>query len=86
MTAAELEGLVGGGAAPDRVLPSWGILVEPGAGLSAGAVAAAMLESTPAVVALTRDDRVVIDLRTVTPSGEPAVVSAVLGAFREEQS
>jgi len=44
-----------------------------------------MLDAAPPVVALTRDDRVVIDVRTVRPTEDPYVVSAVVGAFGEER-
>jgi len=84
VSAEELEGRVGGGAAPELVLPSRGVVVEPLAGISVTHVTAAMLATRPAVVALAREDRVVIDLRTVAPAEEEAVVSALVAAFGEE--
>ena len=80
----ELEGLVGGGAAPERVLPSRGIEIEPRGGISAASVASALLTASPAVVVRTHEDRIIIDLRTVAESQDLAVVAALLVAFEEK--
>jgi L-seryl-tRNA(Ser) seleniumtransferase len=70
-----LEGLVGGGAAPERRLESRGVSIGPTA-RSAGDVAARMLAASPPVVARTRESKVLIDLRTVFPEEDAAVVEA----------
>lgn len=78
-----LDALVGGGAAPDLVVPSRGIEIEP-LRVSAGTVTALMLESEPPVVARTKDDRVVVDLRTVRPEDDALVVRAIREALEQE--
>lgn len=84
VSAVELEGLVGGGAAPERIIASRGIEIEPRGGVSAGSVTSAMLTATPAVLARTHEGRIVVDLRTIDESRDPAVVAALLGAFEEK--
>ncbi|MCK4410089.1 MAG: L-seryl-tRNA(Sec) selenium transferase, partial [Candidatus Eisenbacteria sp.] len=84
VSAVELEGLVGGGAAPESVIPSRGIEIEPRGGVSAASVASEMLTASPAVVARTQEDRVIVDLRTVDESQDAAVVAALLVAFEEK--
>jgi len=84
VSTVELEGLVGGGAAPERVLPSRGIEIEPRGGVSAASVASVLLTASPAVVVRTREDRIIIDLRTVEESQDLAVVAALLVAFEEK--
>ena len=83
VSVQELEGRVGGGAAPERVIPSRGVQIEPVGGATAGSVTSAMLTGSPAVVARTQDDRVIIDLRTVREDQDSAVIDALLGAFEE---
>jgi L-seryl-tRNA(Ser) seleniumtransferase len=84
VSVVELEGLVGGGAAPERVIPSRGVEIEPQRGVSAASVTSAMLTASPAVVARTHEDCIIIDLRTVHESHDAAVVAALLGAFEEK--
>jgi L-seryl-tRNA(Ser) seleniumtransferase len=84
VSVVELEGLVGGGAAPERVIPSRGVQIEPQRGISAGSVTSAMLTASPPVVARTHEDRIVIDLRTVHESQDTAVVAALLRALEEK--
>ncbi|HVM21144.1 MAG TPA: L-seryl-tRNA(Sec) selenium transferase [Egibacteraceae bacterium] len=62
--------LVGGGAAPQRPLPTPVLRIT---GPSANAVAAALRTGTPAVVVRVDDDTVVVDLRTVDPSDDDIV-------------
>ncbi len=84
VSVVEVEGLVGGGAAPERVIPGMGVQIELQGGVSAGSVTSAMLTASPAVVARTHEDRIIIDLRTVQESQDAAVVAALLGAFKEK--
>ena len=83
VSVVELEGLVGGGAAPERSIASAGVAVTPQDGKSAGSLAAAMLSSDPPVVVITRDNRLLMDMRTVRPQESEAVALAVLRAFGE---
>jgi L-seryl-tRNA(Ser) seleniumtransferase len=84
VSTRELEGRVGGGAAPEIVIPSRGVEIEPRGSVTAGSVTAAMLTASPAVVARTQDDRIVIDLRTVREDQDGAVVEALIRAFGEK--
>ncbi|MFH1865831.1 MAG: L-seryl-tRNA(Sec) selenium transferase [Candidatus Eisenbacteria bacterium] len=84
ISTRELEGRVGGGAAPEIIIPSRGVEIEPRGSVTAGSVTAAMLTASPAVVARTQDDRIVIDLRTVREDQDGAVVEALIRAFGEK--
>jgi L-seryl-tRNA(Ser) seleniumtransferase len=80
----ELDSRVGGGAAPERVIPSRGIEVEPLDGTSAAVLSERLLEQTPPVIARTRDDRVLFDLRTVMEEEDESLVQALRGALDTE--
>jgi L-seryl-tRNA(Ser) seleniumtransferase len=82
--SVELESRVGGGAAPERAIPSRGVAITPGADATAAGIAGALLSSEPPVIVRTRDDAVVFDLRTVREEDDAVVVKAVLAAFRVE--
>ena len=84
VSVVELEGLVGGGAAPERVIPSIGLEIEPRGDVSTAAIRTAMLRQSPPVVARTHEDRIALDLRTVDESQDAAVVAALLSAFEEK--
>jgi L-seryl-tRNA(Ser) seleniumtransferase len=70
----ETEGEVGGGSLPLRKLPGAGVALKG----DAGALLAELRAGTPAVVALLREDAVVLDVRCVWDLSElaEAVVSA----------
>ena len=70
---------VGGGTMPRTVIPSVTVDVRPTAG-SVDALAAALRRGTPAVVATVGGGRLRIDLRTVFPEQDPALVDAVRAA------
>lgn len=78
-----LDGLVGGGAAPERPIESRGIEVAP-APLSAGALAERLLEALPPIVVRTRESKVLIDLRTVLPDQDDIVIDAIVEALENE--
>jgi L-seryl-tRNA(Ser) seleniumtransferase len=80
--AVDLSARVGGGAAPEREIPSRGLEIEL-RGVSASAVVVRMHESSPPVVARTREDRIVVDLRTVFPHQDALVVAALVEAIEE---
>jgi L-seryl-tRNA(Ser) seleniumtransferase len=83
VATATLEGLVGGGAAPERRIESRGLEIAPRS-RSAGEVAERMLSASPPVVARTRESKVVIDLRTVFPEEDAEVVEAVVEAHQSQ--
>lgn len=86
LRAEIVEGVsvIGGGATPERSLPTWLIAVEcPG-----GAAAAARWLRTgePAVVARVEDERLLIDLRTVFADEEPALAARLQAYARSGQA
>ena len=64
------ESVIGGGSTPDRSLPTWLIV-------STKVTAAALRANNPPVIARVEHDRVLIDLRTVLPEEEDALVQAL---------
>jgi L-seryl-tRNA(Ser) seleniumtransferase len=73
------ESVIGGGSTPDQTLPTWLIAV-----VSKDVVALdrALRSGDPPVVARIEEDRLLIDLRTVLPEEEPALVAALRVATR----
>ena len=69
---------VGGGAAPDKQ-PSTKLIALRHATLSASELEQALRRSHPPVIARIVDDRVMLDLRTVSESEEPALLEALCG-------
>src|SRR5580698_2498883 len=69
------ESVIGGGAAPSAVLPTRLLAVSAKA-LSADELAARLRLSSPPIVAQVEDGRVVLDLRTVFPEQDAAVIHA----------
>lgn len=72
----EGESVIGGGAAPSAVLPTWLVSIEVD-GLSAYELLARLRGSDPPIVARVEDDRVVLDLRTVFAEQDEVVISAL---------
>jgi len=71
---------VGGGAFPGTELPSAGVGLAP-AGVSAAELARRLRLGDPPVVAVVTGSRVVLDVRTILPEDERAVVGAVAAAL-----
>jgi L-seryl-tRNA(Ser) seleniumtransferase len=78
LTAAVREDVayVGGGSLPDQTMPAWVVEVEA-AGLSDAALALRLRTGTPAVMGRLRGGRLVLDVRTVFPEQEAALVEAM---------
>jgi L-seryl-tRNA(Ser) seleniumtransferase len=70
------ESVIGGGAAPSAVLPTR-LLAVSAEGVSADELAARLRLSTPPIVARVEDGRVLLDLRTVFPQQDEALVQAL---------
>ena len=81
VSVAETEAVVGGGAAPERTLPSTGVEIVPKR-MSAGDLAAALRETDPPVVVRTREGAVVADLRSVSPDEDGLVMDCVVRVLR----
>jgi L-seryl-tRNA(Ser) seleniumtransferase len=73
-TTVELRSTVGGGSLPGETLPSMGIGLHGG---SAAKLLTALRLGKPAVIGRIEDRLVVLDLRTVDPSSDPALTRAV---------
>ncbi len=73
------ESVIGGGSTPDRSIPTWLVAIA-----CADVVAAErrLRGASPPVVARIEGDRLVVDLRTVAPEEEPALVRALLSAVQ----
>jgi L-seryl-tRNA(Ser) seleniumtransferase len=70
------ESLLGGGAAPSSTLPTR-VLALTHSDLSADELTARLRNSDPAIVARVDEGRVLLDLRTVFPEQDAALVSAL---------
>jgi L-seryl-tRNA(Ser) seleniumtransferase len=70
------ESLLGGGAAPSSVLPTR-LLALTCEGLSADELAARLRGSEPPIIARIDEGRVLLDLRTVSPEQDTAVLAAL---------
>jgi L-seryl-tRNA(Ser) seleniumtransferase len=84
LAAAVLAGssAVGGGAAPGAEVPTTLVaLAHPAR--SAGRLAADLRAGTPPVVARVAEDRLVLDLRTVRPEEDRALLAALLRVLRQ---
>src|SRR5262249_1866465 len=74
--ACEDVAYVGGGSLPDQALPAWVVELQPRHGSDAD-FAQRLRQGTPAVVGRLRNERLVLDVRTVFPEQEDALVEAV---------
>lgn len=72
------ESVIGGGAAPQAVLPTW-LLAVTSAKLSADALAAQLRAAEPLpIIGRVEEGRVLLDLRTVFPEQDSFVLQALL--------
>ena len=72
--AVEEEAMLGGGSLPDQRIPSWCVSVKPVA--SVDALAAMLRRGTPSVLGRVKQDRLLLDMRTISPADDLAVVKA----------
>jgi L-seryl-tRNA(Ser) seleniumtransferase len=70
------ESVIGGGAAPSAVVPTR-VMAVSAEGLSPDELAARLRLSTPPIVARVEEGRVLLDLRTVFPEQDEAVIQAL---------
>jgi L-seryl-tRNA(Ser) seleniumtransferase len=71
------ESLIGGGSAPTSTLPTF-LLAITAQNLSADELAARLRANEPAIVGRVEEGRLLLDLRTVFPGEESAILSALL--------
>ena len=77
VVAGPLEGRVGGGSSPDATIASYGVTVATDDPLR---LLALLRLGEPTVIARVSDGRLAIDLRTVAPEDDEALVSALVRA------
>jgi L-seryl-tRNA(Ser) seleniumtransferase len=75
------DSVIGGGSAPSAVLPTR-LLAVTGNGLTANEIATRLRAGDPPIVARVEEGRVLLDLRTVFPEQDEAVVQALLQVAR----
>lgn len=69
----ELDGVIGGGSMPGATLPSIGLAIaDPD-----GDVATRLATHDPPIIARTRENHLVLDLRTVNPAHDATIISAL---------
>jgi L-seryl-tRNA(Ser) seleniumtransferase len=73
------ESLIGGGAAPAAILPSFAVAVSTSA-QSADELATALRRSVHTIIGRVEDGRVLLDLRTVFPEQDAALVAALVNS------
>ncbi|HEY8758876.1 MAG TPA: L-seryl-tRNA(Sec) selenium transferase, partial [Candidatus Limnocylindria bacterium] len=78
----ETTSTVGGGSLPEETQLSRGVAL---AAASAARAVGALRHADPPVIARIIDDRVVLDLRSVLPEHDDALVHAVTGALATVQ-
>ena len=74
-----VSGAVGGGTYPEVSLPSWAVALRSGAG--ADALARRLRGGDPPVVARIEDDRVLLDMRTVSREEEDVLLRCIRSAW-----
>jgi L-seryl-tRNA(Ser) seleniumtransferase len=78
----EGESAVGGGAAPTIGVPTVAVVLDPGPA-GPDRFAAVLRRGRPPVVVRVADDRVLVDLRTVSPEEEEGLLAALAEAARD---
>ena len=78
---SQLDSRVGGGAAPEVGLPSWGVVITA-PGISADELSRRLRSTSPAVVGRVVDDRLTLDVRTLL-DGDPERVASSLAQCLE---
>lgn len=77
------ESVLGGGSTPDQVLPAWLIAIRDP---KPSRMEKHLRLGTPAVIARIENDRLVLDLRTVSPSEESELRAALESAAAQARS
>jgi L-seryl-tRNA(Ser) seleniumtransferase len=73
-----VQATVGGGSLPGETLPSWAIVLNPAVGERVDHLARRLRLGTPGIFGRIDQDRVVLDLRTVLPEEDEALVRSLL--------
>lgn len=78
--SVDTESRVGGGAAPERAVPSAGVAMTPSE-RGADQLVRALRSGSPPVIARIVEGRVILDLRSVPPESDEALADAVSAAL-----
>jgi L-seryl-tRNA(Ser) seleniumtransferase len=76
------ESVVGGGTTPGATLPSFAVVLQH-ASMGAGALAALLRYLHPPVIGRIHEGGVLLDLRTVDPAADEAVIGVLRAAFQD---
>ena len=79
------ESLIGGGSAPSAALPTT-LMAISGGGISANELASRLRAGDPPVIARVEEDRVLLDLRTVFPQQDDALIRALAEILSAQES
>ena len=82
----EGESVPGGGAAPEQTLPTILVCLQSTAGNSAESLQRCLRLGRPPVVVRCENERVLLDLRTVSPSEDEVVFSCLRSALEGDES
>jgi L-seryl-tRNA(Ser) seleniumtransferase len=80
-TTDRVAATVGGGSLPGEMLPSWAVVLPPTLGEGVAETARRLRLGEPGVFGRIDQDRLLLDLRTVLPEDDAALVGAVKRAF-----
>jgi len=75
----------GGGSLPERELPTWVVALSP-LGQGPGVLEERLRRGSPPVIGRIRDDRLLLDLRTLSDPEIPELVRAVAAALGAEHA
>lgn len=78
----ESASLIGGGSTPGRMIPGSVVAITPTEG-SVAAMEKRLRSGTPPIISRVENDRLIIDLRTVFESEEPALIQGLVAATRQ---
>ncbi len=76
----EIDSAVGGGALPTADLPSMAVAVQPGK-LTVTELASRLRETEPAIIGRLQDDALLLDVRTLRPGEEDALIGVLVEAL-----
>ena len=82
VTSVEDHSMLGGGSLPTQRIPTWCVSFAA-AEESINSIATAMRKATPPVFGRVNKDRMLLDMRTVRPSEDLALVDAMLSVGKE---
>ena len=74
----ESQSMLGGGSIPTQHIPSWSVAIDT-ENVSVDDLASKLRESTPAFIGRVHKDRLIVDMRTVNPNEDVALVEIFQG-------